>query len=600
MNHHQEHVDHHSVSSSPYCMFLLKTLARQSEFRNSFSKNWNALIELSDLNEIECKNEYEWIDITITPIEKYTDDIGISNYTKFITFTNFSSKFNINKSTDKSSICSESLIIKDNAVENVISKEEENSEREIEDSSNKDTKRNDVNINVIDDVRKIQEIFVCPCNILIKKMPYFERFFTFGRSVEDVQISVHCDLEVFKRLMYFIGEGNNEFSLDPKYAIHILVSAHFLQMEGLVDICLQYCHENMNAILETSCPVGSLNDNLVERITSLFTFADVEALADSKDKIKSRMFKVLCNNLIKQDYSKNDDSLMKCSICEKIFLCKLQSTIPCKPARLIVGQRGQLLFFHAKDQTWDKMKYVENLYEEYKSWRQVFWKIWGMINVLHCCVCEKPFACCDFELCRYHTQSCCYSEDDDKNVGNFQCCGQKSWKFNLFDPNSCLTGCSTKNHTVSEEESETSVFKNMITYKNLICISSSSVMSNTNELIENISKISLQNASMMPNSVESSNLELQKNMKSHMKNQGSVDATFGDFKKRSIKVGQQNKFSVLASSISHSDFQSENQIWNSTNSLWHNQDSVREYDSRQLDVLTAHLQRLHGMEKGKH
>ena len=124
-------------------------------------------------------------------------------------------------------------------------------------------------------------------------MGYF-RDITTGQSLEDVDISVHCDVTIFEWLMKWIktrdlpdgsedGEGCDTNYLDvgtsssnkrklvgrpclePGNVVSILVSASFLKMEPLVEIGLKYVHQNMNRILLATHNLNCLGEPLLTR-----------------------------------------------------------------------------------------------------------------------------------------------------------------------------------------------------------------------------------------------------------------------------------------------------------------------------------------------
>lgn len=86
-------------------------------------------------------------------------------------------------------------------------------------------------------------------------MGYFADI-TAGQRLEDLDISVHCDITIFEWLMRWVKQDQvpeeERPQLQPGYVIPILVSAAFLQMEPLLQDCLLFCHEHMNDILRTS------------------------------------------------------------------------------------------------------------------------------------------------------------------------------------------------------------------------------------------------------------------------------------------------------------------------------------------------------------
>lgn len=75
--------------------------------------------------------------------------------------------------------------------------------------------------------------FQCPQNLLVAKMGYFADV-TAGQRLEDMDISVHCDLQIFDWLMRWVKRETVSQEmwprLDPTNVVPILVSASFLQV----------------------------------------------------------------------------------------------------------------------------------------------------------------------------------------------------------------------------------------------------------------------------------------------------------------------------------------------------------------------------------
>ena len=51
-----------------------------------------------------------------------------------------------------------------------------------------------------------------------------------------VDISVHCDVEIFEWLMQFVHEVKDPPKLDKSIVVSILISSEFLQMDTLVEV----------------------------------------------------------------------------------------------------------------------------------------------------------------------------------------------------------------------------------------------------------------------------------------------------------------------------------------------------------------------------
>ena len=96
-------------------------------------------------------------------------------------------------------------------------------------------------IHVFDENRKVHKDFTCEKELLVTHMKYFEKYLTEATSVDDIDISVHCDIKIFEWLMKYLkqkdstekgqtivpddGTGPN---LDIKNVISILISSDFL------------------------------------------------------------------------------------------------------------------------------------------------------------------------------------------------------------------------------------------------------------------------------------------------------------------------------------------------------------------------------------
>lgn len=135
-------------------------------------------------------------------------------------------------------------------------------------------------------------------------MGYFKDI-TAGQRLDDIDISVHCDLSIFEWLMRWIKKDNlgEEFwpSLDTLNVIPILVSASFLQMEPLLIDCLTYCHTNLNDIVKNSTNLSCLNDSIVSRLAAMFTNTELDAAKDKKERVTSRLWSKMIHSLCEPD-----------------------------------------------------------------------------------------------------------------------------------------------------------------------------------------------------------------------------------------------------------------------------------------------------------
>ncbi|GLD64309.1 uncharacterized protein AKAME5_002925600, partial [Lates japonicus] len=95
-------------------------------------------------------------------------------------------------------------------------------------------------IHVCDETKNLKQDFTCPRDLLVKEMRYFAEYLSVDpQRWEEVDISVHCDVQIFDWLMNYVrrnsaGEGNKDKPrLEPSNVISILISSEFLKMDTL-------------------------------------------------------------------------------------------------------------------------------------------------------------------------------------------------------------------------------------------------------------------------------------------------------------------------------------------------------------------------------
>uniref|UniRef100_A0A8B9IJM8 KIAA1841 n=1 Tax=Anser cygnoides TaxID=8845 RepID=A0A8B9IJM8_ANSCY len=316
-------------------------------------------------------------------------------------------------------------------------------------------------IHVCDEAKNLKEDFVCPRDLLISEMKYFAEYLSVdAQRWEEVDISVHCDVHIFDWLIRYVKrntkdcEANEMPTLEPANVISILISSEFLKMDSLVEKCIHYCHKNMNAIVATPCNMNCINVNLVTNIADLFTHNEVEELKDKRDKFKSKLFCKKIERLFDPEYVNPDSrgsaaTLYRCCLCKKLLTKETERRIPCVPGKINIDQHGNIVFVHIRDKTWEVHEYLIGLHEELKSWRDVYWRLWGTVNWLTCSRCNQCFLCTEFSHCQYHPQPVLYpgvaSALGSTGTGVYPCCNQKVLR---FDPTTLPKGCQVRDHMV--------------------------------------------------------------------------------------------------------------------------------------------------------
>jgi hypothetical protein len=218
----------------------------------------------------------------------------------------------------------------------------------------------EITIHICDDGRKEKRDFTCPEDILLQQMGYFKDI-TSGQSLDDVDISVHCDIAIFEWLMNWIKHSSDAVddysgspSLDPTNVMSILVSAAFLKMDGLVAIALRYAHGNMNKILAVTPNLNCLGEPLLTKLASLYKPSEVEDLMDRKDRIHSKLYIKLIQTLVEplpqpeREIFYTAASLHRCRLCGMFLTQSLARLYPCLPMRSTVNRRGEIVPKHQR------------------------------------------------------------------------------------------------------------------------------------------------------------------------------------------------------------------------------------------------------------
>lgn len=86
--------------------------------------------------------------------------------------------------------------------------------------------RREISIRVIDDCKNLEEMFSCPYDILINRMPYFKDCLDVEPEGE-LTISVHCDIVVFRKIMDYIhldSSGSKKFKFGNFFSTMFIFS----------------------------------------------------------------------------------------------------------------------------------------------------------------------------------------------------------------------------------------------------------------------------------------------------------------------------------------------------------------------------------------
>jgi Domain of unknown function (DUF3342) len=126
----------------------------------------------------------------------------------------------------------------------------------------------------------------------VTHMQYFKGYLSNSDSSEEVDISVHCDVEIFEWLMRFIHQTSDPPILDKSIVVSILISSEFLQMDALLELCLQFTAIHLNEIIKLPIDLSCISDKLMNKLTVLTPPTLLAKTRDKKDKILNKLYKV--------------------------------------------------------------------------------------------------------------------------------------------------------------------------------------------------------------------------------------------------------------------------------------------------------------------
>ncbi|XP_076256247.1 SANT and BTB domain regulator of class switch recombination isoform X2 [Rhynchophorus ferrugineus] len=337
----------------------------------------------------------------------------------------------------------------------------------------------EVEIHVCDEVKNMKRTFVCNQKLLVEKMGYFAEV-TLGQKLEEMDISVHCDIGIFEWLMQWVKKESlleaDWPQLDSQCVIPILVSAAFLQMEPLLHDCLLYCHQHMNEILRTATNLNCLNDSVLTRLAAMYTNTEVESIKDRKDKIQSRLFAKLIQSLAEPDPESvrghwcSLARLFRCEKCQQLITPNVAAKIPCIPSCMRLEPDGSIVSLHVRDSSWDINEYIVKLHKTLKTWRKVYWRLWGDSHFLYCSGCKRYFQANQIGWCRYHPDAPQFFTLDAQKaplpIGRYPCCGERAYRFQLLEN---YSGCQFKQHTVNlDDVRHSAIFTMLESYRHVI------------------------------------------------------------------------------------------------------------------------------------
>ena len=109
--------------------------------------------------------------------------------------------------------------------------------------------------------------------------------------LKELDITVQCQIDVFKWLLKYINPINDSIHLDYKNVSSILVSADSLVMKDLVEECLIFIKTHLKEIVKWNDNIPAFKSHLAKKLANEVSIEDLDALGDKKNYLLSRLFK---------------------------------------------------------------------------------------------------------------------------------------------------------------------------------------------------------------------------------------------------------------------------------------------------------------------
>lgn len=128
-----------------------------------------------------------------------------------------------------------------------------------------------VSIHVCDDARGLRKTFRCELPLLLTHMRYFEAYLS-SSCADELDISVHCDVQVFEWLMQYVrsaGGGPQPGPAVPRLevgnCVSLLISSEFLMMGGLVAECERFIAAHASQVALLPIDLSCIHDGAIAR-----------------------------------------------------------------------------------------------------------------------------------------------------------------------------------------------------------------------------------------------------------------------------------------------------------------------------------------------
>ncbi len=302
-------------------------------------------------------------------------------------------------------------------------------------------------IHVCDENRKLNKDFKCDKHTLLAQMKYFEKFQPAGcpgassTALEDLDISVHCDIQIFEWLMKYLQHPAQISKLDITNVISILISAEYLQMPKLVEECVGFIRDHLLEVMKLQIDTNCIPSPILKKLACITQIEELDELKDRKDKFLSKLYMKKLELLLDDEAH----TLFRCVYCNKLFTRTQKSWMVCAKANIFIDFHGTVIAEHVADRSWDINKFIHYLRQQGAlSWKEIYYKIWAHLVTLHCGECDLNFVGTEVGHCSFHSQKARFG--CKSNNGTYPCCGAPAIRFDTALRND---GCTAKPHKLA-------------------------------------------------------------------------------------------------------------------------------------------------------
>lgn len=100
--------------------------------------------------------------------------------------------------------------------------------------------------------------------------------------LNELDITVQCQIDIFKWLIKYIDPKENQPTLDCRNVSSVLVSADSLIMKDLVDECLMFIKTHLSDIVKLNENVLPYKSHIAKQLAKMISIEELDSLGDRK------------------------------------------------------------------------------------------------------------------------------------------------------------------------------------------------------------------------------------------------------------------------------------------------------------------------------